>query len=559
MEGGGRVDFWSRLILAPLPDDYPNRLRMPPDAKPLKSAVVILAVLFILCLVPRVWVATKLPSICPDGAFYIRLAQAVEQRNFSEVREHGVNTFPLILAALHRVGFGWEMAGQFWGVMISSLVVLPLYGWVRRQFCDRVALVAGVLYALHPALIRWSPEIIRDSTFWFLLALSLYLLWRSLVEVRPGMYLLAVATMVVAMMTRSEGLFLAGPLVVWTSVRIRVLGKSEVRIRWAVLTAIVVLVSILVGAALAAAYSGKAPIYTMGTLKLAQAWIAKHFHVSWLTLPPADSVQVMMPGESVSRILTILVPTIYRGYTAVFGLLTLLGIGIWRRVYLQSAHQAVLLSAVALLTGMWIAIWCVHESSPRYVLSAMVLGSAWPALGLLSVSQWCARWTRWLFKTEWIARAASYTPLAASVVAGIAAVLMVNPAKLGCEMRIGLWIRQQDHRPSLIVGPLGATAVVSYYSGVRDARMFPWNSDDEHVLTMVRNSRPDMVVLRVSKRFTVERCQRLMGSMKSLGLREIPAERQPEGCREVFLAVSPALECLQGRHAEPVPGLSLRR
>ena len=57
---------------------------------------------------------------------------------------------------------------------ISSLVVLPLWGWARRQFDDRVALVACLLYAVHPKFIIESPEVMRDPTFWFLFMLAIY-------------------------------------------------------------------------------------------------------------------------------------------------------------------------------------------------------------------------------------------------------------------------------------------------------------------------------------------------------------------------------------------------
>ena len=72
---------------------------------------------------------------------------------------------------------------------MSSLTVLPLCGWVRRQFNDQTALLAGVLYAAHPVFIQWSPELIRDPTFWLLFMLTLYLLWRAVTEVHgPGFF-----------------------------------------------------------------------------------------------------------------------------------------------------------------------------------------------------------------------------------------------------------------------------------------------------------------------------------------------------------------------------------
>ncbi len=170
----------------------------------------------------------KLGGICPDAVLYIDLAKALEAGDLrSALGEMQINTYPVVLVLLHRLGLDWATAGAFWGVLVSSLVVLPLYGWVRRQFDDRVALVACLLYAVHPRLIAWSPEVIRDPTFWLLFALSLYLLWRAVTEVRIGLFLAAGLATTLSWLTRFEGLFLFIPLVLWTFWRCRALRQGR--------------------------------------------------------------------------------------------------------------------------------------------------------------------------------------------------------------------------------------------------------------------------------------------------------------------------------------------
>ena len=112
------------------------------------------------------------------------------------------NIYPLILSALHSIGLGWESAGVVGESSFPVVRVLPLYGWVRRAFDGPTALGAGFLYAVHPGLVRWSVEIIRDSTFWFLLAASVYLLWRATTEFRWRWYLAAGAAIALACLTR---------------------------------------------------------------------------------------------------------------------------------------------------------------------------------------------------------------------------------------------------------------------------------------------------------------------------------------------------------------------
>ena len=175
-----------------------------------------LPLLLLACLIPRAFMAGKIGGICPDAVVYIQVAESFDKGLLHADHQFGLNLFPVILMLLHRSGLDWEMAGKLWNVAISCLTVLPLYGWVRRQFDDRLALAAGCLYAMHPELIRSSPEGIRDPTFWFFLVLSLYLLWRATAKVRLRFYLSGGLAMAMAAMTRSEGLFLLVPLLLWS-------------------------------------------------------------------------------------------------------------------------------------------------------------------------------------------------------------------------------------------------------------------------------------------------------------------------------------------------------
>ena len=102
-----------------------------------------LALLLLLCLIPRAFMAWKIGGCVTTAPMYIEVAKSLDQGQLHEDKYNrfGLNLFPVILMLLHRSGLDWELAGKFWNVAISCLTVLPLYGWVRRQFDDRLALV----------------------------------------------------------------------------------------------------------------------------------------------------------------------------------------------------------------------------------------------------------------------------------------------------------------------------------------------------------------------------------------------------------------------------------
>ncbi|HEV3345244.1 MAG TPA: glycosyltransferase family 39 protein [Pirellulales bacterium] len=188
----------------------------------------LLASLVVCCLVPRAAMGLKLDAVCNDAVFYVDLARHYEQGDLAAgLGRLGLNVYPPVLAALHQLGVSWENAGKWWGIAAASLAVLPLYGWVRRQFDGRTALAGAMLYAFHPKLIEWSPELLRDPTFWLLWSLGLYASWRAAQEQTWRWYFMAGLAIAVAAHTRFEGWFLYLPLVGWSAWRLTPAGLNS--------------------------------------------------------------------------------------------------------------------------------------------------------------------------------------------------------------------------------------------------------------------------------------------------------------------------------------------
>jgi len=210
----------------------PRRLDAPrQDVTWSRHTTLVVAGLLALALVPRAIMAWKLDTICSDGPLYIYLAKALEAGNFGTAfGRMGINPYPVALAALQHLGLDWETAGKVWGVSLATLCVLPIFGLLRRQFSDGVAVLACVLYAVHPKLIEWSPELIRDQTYWFLFATAAYLLWRAVSEARPWLFVPAAVVSALSVMTRFEGAFLCAAWVAWIGWRLY-LSDAEARRR----------------------------------------------------------------------------------------------------------------------------------------------------------------------------------------------------------------------------------------------------------------------------------------------------------------------------------------
>lgn len=160
----------------------------------------------VLTLAVRLYLAFNYYTINNDGVLYIEAA-----RHFWEGRwGDGLASFypplyPLMIAAAYSAVQDWETAGQFWPFVLSLLILLPLYGLLRRIYGFRAAQIGLFFYAVSPYLARFSLHVRSEMPYIFFLVLALYLLQRCFDEGRFYSLFLAGACSAFAYLIRSEG------------------------------------------------------------------------------------------------------------------------------------------------------------------------------------------------------------------------------------------------------------------------------------------------------------------------------------------------------------------
>ncbi|MGD0897293.1 MAG: glycosyltransferase family 39 protein [Thermoguttaceae bacterium] len=538
----------------------------------------LLAGLVILCLVPRAIMARKLGGICPDATLYLRLAESFDQGDLAgALRGVRFNLFPVILVLLHRAGVPWEAAGAWWGVLISSCTILPLYGWIRRQFDGRVALAACFLYAAHPGLIRWSPEVIRDPTFWFLFTLSLYWQWRAVTELRWPLAAAAGLAMALASMTRFEGALLLVPLVLWSFWR----GRARPELRRRLVLAGVLSVSVypmLLGLVGAAWFRNQAVWQLVRTepLELARDWAAAGRQV----LPP-PAAQSCVKGDSpvfvdtkigtvplsLPRMIELFASGLVKGITPLFLLGSAIGLtGAWRS-WRRRDCQALAVTGLLLLPAIWIHLWWARETCPRYFFPVAILMSPLVATGLLRVSGALAAWGQraggriadfrfWILDFGFgnpdsvVPRPDPYPFLQSKIRNPKSKILFLLPAivvlavglivSLGNDLRfraataeLGQWARREIGPSPLTFGPDGVTQVVNYYARGQ-CQSFPAHQADSAVAAAVQRLRPDLVLLPADGK-TPGGCRALVERIERLGFVQVDRSQFSGGCRKVLV------------------------
>jgi 4-amino-4-deoxy-L-arabinose transferase-like glycosyltransferase len=518
----------SSYLEAPKPPGFANRLAAPqPQCEPPARIGLVLVLLIVACLVPRAAMAWRITTVCVDGVVYFRLADALEQGHVdaNDAGRLQAGTFPMALSVLHRLGMDWEMAARCYGVALSTLAVLPLFGWVRRQFDVGVAFVACLLYAVHPKLIEWSPEAVREPSFWFFFLLAIYCLWRAAVEVDRRFFVAGGAATALACLTRFEGWFLLFPLLSWTGLRFVNLRAGRLRLVSGCACSLAVVPAVLFAFGLLQPGDGGWSHLRIEPIERASEWL-----LSWsgpsdaaAAAPQAAVAQPAAPAPaawSVAQTAWVFAHTAERGLTPVFAILIFGGYLGQLRFFNRSDNLPILLVVLAVAAGIWIHLWYAHQASSRYVLTIVLLSTRSAAIGLLDFARLTGRWlsARWL---------AARTAMAAGLLSIVALVGVVDAVTSNFQSRaalagLGKWIRTAHGADCLVVGSENQLQLVGYYAEAR-AFAFPPQLSGEDLARWIADVKPDVVVISRRRQVPAE-FQMIVDQRDRLGLAVVTAD-----------------------------------
>lgn len=336
--------------------------------------------LLVLCLIPRLVMAWKIDTLCPDAIVYIDLARAIEQGNWvSGLAQIRLNVFPLVLAALHRLGLDWMTAGELWNVGLASAAVIPLLSWVNQMFDRRTGLIAALLYCAQPALIERSPELLRDPTFWFAMLWSMDAIWRAVTRVRYRDFVVAGLAILLAALSRFEGLLLFVPLLLWSAMRFLSLASHRARLLTGVALAFAMLpLSLLLVQQVAMPAESPLRLIRLEPLARVQAFAGA------LSLSPSATqpAQVLPDREPLAKSLSKFGVAFLRGMSPLPILLIASGFAGWSSIAGRREHWPIYLLIVMVLAGSWFHLRFSSAISCRYLIPVFLLASPWAALGL---------------------------------------------------------------------------------------------------------------------------------------------------------------------------------
>jgi 4-amino-4-deoxy-L-arabinose transferase-like glycosyltransferase len=167
--------------------------------------------LFAICIGVRVYMFFSTYVIAQDSVLYMGMADLFLEGRFLEAFKYITPPFyPLLLAGMKLVISDPEIAGKLVSLLAGTCTFFPLYYLGRRFFEQKVVFIGLFLFALHPYLVRFSAEVLSESTFIFLSVAGLWLLWKGLDE-RSYIYsFLSGVILGLSCLTRAQGLIWIG-------------------------------------------------------------------------------------------------------------------------------------------------------------------------------------------------------------------------------------------------------------------------------------------------------------------------------------------------------------
>jgi 4-amino-4-deoxy-L-arabinose transferase-like glycosyltransferase len=168
-----------------------------------------LLILLLLSAIFKIIMALFIGVINHDGVLYITAAQKIAAGSFKEALAiYGMPLYPLFIALTHCVVPNWIAAARLVSIVASIFTIIPLYLLTEAIFHHKAALWACFAFALLPLSNHLSVEVIRDPSFLFFLAWSIYFANRAILSKKLIHFLLSSLTCLISILCRIEGLIL---------------------------------------------------------------------------------------------------------------------------------------------------------------------------------------------------------------------------------------------------------------------------------------------------------------------------------------------------------------
>ncbi len=189
-------------------------------------------ILLVISLLARIYMSFFTYIISNDSVHFIRNAKYFADGDFPSGLAHDYHPlYSLFMAALYKVVPNIELSGTITSVTFGSLTVIILYLIGKDVFDRRISFVSTIILALHPYAVRFSAEIISESTYFFFFVSAFGLGFFAIKNRKPLLFALTGISSALAYLARPEGIGIIIIVASWCILKdiinIKVLWKGK--------------------------------------------------------------------------------------------------------------------------------------------------------------------------------------------------------------------------------------------------------------------------------------------------------------------------------------------
>jgi len=175
-----------------------------------KANIIHLVILIFSALAIRVCAFHNTMMMNMDGTVYIHQARAIYHGLWGAISPcSGVDyltLYTILIAVVYPVAGNWMHAAMAVNLIFGTLMIIPLYLFLRRFVDEKSSFVTSFIFAMLPVLVVQSVNVIRDPSFWFFSISGLYLLAYDDEKRTPYFLILSSLSFIIASATRVEGI-----------------------------------------------------------------------------------------------------------------------------------------------------------------------------------------------------------------------------------------------------------------------------------------------------------------------------------------------------------------
>ncbi len=179
-----------------------------------------LAIITGFALLLRIYIIANAVTISVDSATDLGLARAFMEGNFSEaIDPRRPPLHPLLVSLLYPLTGELELSARLVS-LVFGLLVIPLAFWLGRYIYDeRTGLLTAFFISIHPYLIRYSGETLRETIYYFLAMAMVGLATRAVTEKRAYIMVLVGVLSALAYLNKHAALGFLIIFTIWIALR----------------------------------------------------------------------------------------------------------------------------------------------------------------------------------------------------------------------------------------------------------------------------------------------------------------------------------------------------